>query len=234
MDLLPRRRTRPRRLALLALTLAVALVAASAGAALAATLPPGFPGDVPLPPGQLQSATGGGGQWSVLLLVDGSAAAAHASSVAFYRAHGFVAETDSILHDGTHTVTIVVENRDHSPAHTFIAIGVGPRTAAAGGRTALATRLAGHGRGAATVTIAGARLCWTIRNLHGVVRPRAATIRQGRSVIVRLGRRYRASGCTAIAAALGREIAARPSGFSVVVTTRAHPNGAVRGRLRAA
>jgi hypothetical protein len=234
MDRLTRRRMRPRRLALLT-ALAVALVAAWAGTAVAATLPPDFPADVPLPPGQLQSATGSGGQWSVLLLVDGSAATAHASAVAFYRAYGFVAETDSILHDATHQVTIVAENRDHSAARTFVAIGVGSRTAApASGRTALATRLAGHGRGAATVTIAGARLCWTIRNLHGVARPRAATIRQGRSVIVRLGRRYRASGCTAIAAALGQAIAARPSGFSVVVTTRAHPSGAVRGRLRAA
>jgi hypothetical protein len=187
----PRRR---RRLILLT-ALAAALALALAGVALAATLPPDFPADVPLPPGQLQTATGGGGQWSVLLLVNGSAADAHASTVAFYRAHGFVAETDSILHNAAHRVTIVVENRDHSPAHTFVAVGVGARQAApSGGRVALATRLAGHGSGSATVTLVGARACWTIRNLHGVARPRAATIRRGGPgrtgpVIVRLGRR---------------------------------------------
>jgi hypothetical protein len=204
----------------------------------AATLPPDFPSDVPLPPGELQSATGGGGQWSVLLLVGGSAADAHGATVAFYTAHGFVAETDSILHDATHRVTIVVENRDHSPNATFLAIGVGPRQAApAGGRVALATRLSGHGRGSATVTLDGARVCWTIRNLRGVGRPRSATIRQGTAgrsgpVMVRLGRRYRASGCTAIPAALGASIAARPGGFYVSVATRARPAGAVRGQLR--
>jgi hypothetical protein len=239
--LAPHRSRRRRRPALLTALAAVAvLVAVSAGVAAAATLPPDFPADVPLPPGQLQSATGGGGQWSALLLVDGSAAEAHAATVAFYRSHGFVAETDSILHNASHKVTIVVENRDHSAAHTFVAIGVGPRTAApAGGRIALATRLAGHGRGSATVTITGARACWTIRNLHGVGHPSSATIRQGAAgrsgaIMVRLGRRYRASGCTAIAAALGQAIAARPGAFYVAVATRAHPAGAVRGQLRPA
>jgi hypothetical protein len=215
-----------------------------------AALPPDFPADVPLPPGQFQAATGGGGQWSVALLVSGSAADAHAATVAFYRAHGFVADTDSILHDAAHQVTIVVENRDHSPTRTFVAIGVGPRAAAPPGANpgspapspapaapvSLAARLAGHGRGVATMTVAGGRVCWTIRNLHGVGRPRAATIRRGSparpgAVVVRLGRRYRASGCTAVRATVGRSLAAAPAGFLVVVTTRARPHGAVRGRL---
>jgi CHRD domain len=238
MDRLAPRR-RPRRIGLLT-ALATAAVLAMAGIAAAAALPPDFPGDVPLPPGQVQSATGGGGQWSVLLLVDGSAADAHAAAFAFYRAHGFVADTDSILHDASHQVTIVVENRDHSAARTFVAIGVGARQAApSSGRVALASRLAGRGSGFASVTISGARLCWTVRNLRGVAHPTAATLRHGASghtgpVIVRLGRGYRASGCTTIAAALGRSIAARPSGFYVAVATRAHPGAAVRGQLRAA
>jgi hypothetical protein len=224
---------------IVAVVTAVAFAALAGGVAAAATLPPDFPSDVPLPPGQLQSASGGNGQWSVLLLVNGSAADAHASTVAFYRAHGFVAETDSILQNAKHRVTIVVENRDHSAAHTFVAIGVGPRQAAppTGGRVALATRLHGHGSGSATVTLLGGRVCWTIRNLHGVARPRAATIRRGAAgrtgpVIVRLGRRYRASGCTTVTAALGQAIASAPGGFYVAVSTRAHPAGAVRGQLR--
>jgi hypothetical protein len=236
--LAPRRHRRPTLLT--ALVAAVVLAAAWTAVAAAATLPPDFPADVPLPAGQLQSSTGGGGQWSVLLLVDGSAAEVHASTVAFYRAHGFVADTDSILHNASHKVTIVVENRDHSAAHTFVAIGVGANTATpAGGRVALATRLAGPGRGSATVTFTGARVCWTIRNLHGVGRPSAVTIRRGLAgrtgpVIVRLGHGFRASGCAAIAAALGQAIAAQPRAFYVAVATHAHPGGAVRGQLRPA
>jgi hypothetical protein len=219
---------------LAALAAAAALVLA--GAAYAATLPPDFPADVPLAPGQLQSATGGAGHWSVLLLVDGPAGEAHASTVAFYRAHGFAADTDSILHDATHELTVAVEARDHSPRRTFVAIAVGPR-APSSGRIALAARLTGHGGGRATVTFSGARACWTIRGLRGVARPSAATIRQGAAgrsgpVIVRLGRGFRASGCTTVTPALGQAIAARPAGFYVSVATRAHPGGAVRGQLR--
>src|SRR4051812_41195086 len=174
-----RRRLTPAVLSIVALTLATAVSAvpafaapASAGPAFAApatrtpaptpaaSLPPDFPADVPLPPGSLQGATGGAGQWSVLLLVSGSAAQAHAAAVAFYRAHGFTADTDSILHNAAHQVTVVVENRDHSPNETFIAIGVANRQATPpGGRVALAGRLTGHGRGSASITITGARLC---------------------------------------------------------------------------
>lgn len=238
------RRLMPALVVTAAIALVGALAAVPAGAApatrapvpAAASLPPDFPADVPLPAGSLQGATGGGGQWSVLLLVSGSAAQAHAATVAFYRAHGFVADTDSILHNGAHQVTVVVENRDHSPNQTFIAIGVVNRSAApasGAGPVALAARLAGHGRGSAHVTIAGARLCWTFRNLHGVARPTKAAIRQAStgSVLVALGRRYRTSGCTTIAAGLGTSLAARPSAFSVTVATHAHPRGAVRGRL---
>jgi CHRD domain len=216
--------------------LAAAAALLLAGTAYAATLPPDFPADVPLAPGQLQSATGGAEHWSVLLLVDGPAGPAHASTVAFYRAHGFVADTDSVLHDATHQVTIAVEARDHSPGRTFVAIGVGPR-APSSGRIALAARLTGHGRGRAAVTFTGARACWTIRGLRGVGRPTTATIRQGAAgrsgpVIVRLGRGFRASGCTTVTPALGQAIAARAAGFYVSVATRAHPGGAVRGQLR--
>jgi len=217
--------------------LALAVTLGPAGAATAATLPPGFPADVPLAPGQLQSATAGAGHWTVLLLVDGPADQAHAATVAFYRAHGFVADSDSIVHDATHQVTIAVEARDHSARRTFVAIAVGPRpAAAASGRVALAARLTGHGRARATVTFSGARACWTIRGLHGVGRPSAATIRQGLGgpVIVRLGRRYLGSGCTTVTAALAQAIAAQPADFSVSVATHAHPGGAVRGRLRRA
>jgi CHRD domain len=205
-----------------------------------AGLPPDWPADVPLPAGQIQGSTGGNGSWTVELLVNTGAAQAHKAAVDFYVGRGFKAETDSIVSNGTRRITIVVENRDHSPSQTFLLIAV--TTIAGGansGRVPLAARLAGHGRGSATVTISGARVCWTIRNLRGVAHPTGVTLRQGTAgrtgpVLARLGRRYRASGCTAIAAALGRSIAARPGGFYVAVATRAHPAGAVRGQLRPA
>jgi hypothetical protein len=205
-----------------------------------AGLPPDWPANLPVPPGQIQGSTGANGSWTVELLVNGGAAEAHKAAVDFYVAHGFKAETDSIVSNGTRRITIVVENRDHSPNQTFLLVAVTTIRAGAGsGRVALATPLAGHGRGSAKVTITGGRVCWTIRNLHGVGRPSAATIRRGAAghtgpIVVRLGRRYHASGCTSVPAALGQAIAAAPRRFYTAVSTRAHPNGAVRGQLRPA
>jgi|1186.fasta_scaffold61572_2 hypothetical protein len=249
-------RTRRPWMMLLAATLAVAIatvpvVTASArgggpagpagpAAPAAPGLPPDWPADLAVPPGQIQGSTGANGSWTIELLVNAGAAEAHKSAVDFYVARGFKAETDSIVSNGTRRITIVVENRDHSPNQTFLLVAVTTiRPGAVGGRVALGTRLAGHGRGSANVTITGARLCWTIRNLHGVGHARAATIRRGEAghtgpVIVRLGRRYKASGCTAVTAGLAQAIAAGPRGFYVAVATAAHPNGAVRGQLRPA
>jgi hypothetical protein len=79
---------------------------------------------VPVPPGAIQGSTGSAPQWSVLLLVRGAAAPAHRAAIDFYRAHGFAADTDSIVHRGAYRITVVVENRDHSPNETFLAIAL--------------------------------------------------------------------------------------------------------------
>jgi len=211
---------------------------APAGAPAGATLPPDFPSDVPLPPGDLQAASGAGGSWSVLLLVRGSAAATHASIVAFYRAQGFIAETDSILHNAAHRVTIVVENRDHSATATFAAIGVTDRSSATPAQPAapvthLAASLTGARPGRATLTLTAARLCWRFDGLAGLTGVRSATVRHG-TTRVTLGRRFHRSGCRATPAPIVRAIAARPAVWTVTVATRAEPRGAVRGRLRPA
>jgi hypothetical protein len=204
----------------------------------AATLPPDWPADVPVPPGQLQGSTGSSGQWSLLLLVDGSAAEAQKSTTAFFVAHGFRRVSDSIVQKGRRRITVVVENRDHSPNQTFILVAVTTTKTAPAGRVVLHAGLSGArgATGRASLRISGGRVCWAIRNLHGVGHPKAATINEGSAghsgpVILRLGRRYHASGCTAAPAALGQSIAARPSGFYMSVATAARP-AAVRGQLR--
>jgi hypothetical protein len=88
------------------------------------TRPVGWPADVPVAPGRIQGSTASAGQWSLLLLVDRSAAAAHKSTVAFYVAHGFRRLSGSVVQKGTRRVTVVVENRDHSPSKTFVLIAV--------------------------------------------------------------------------------------------------------------
>jgi hypothetical protein len=98
-----------------------------------ATLPPTWPADVPVAPGRIQGSTASTGQWSLLLLVDRSAAAAHSSTVAFYVAHGFRRLSDSVVQKGTRRVTVVVENRDHSPSKTFVLIAVTTHAAVAAG-----------------------------------------------------------------------------------------------------
>ena len=103
--------------------------------------PTHWPANLPVPPGQIQGSTGANGSWTVELLVNGGAAEAHKAAVDFYVAHGFKAETDSIVSNGTRRITIVVENRDHSPNQTFLLVAVTTIRAGAGsGRVALATR----------------------------------------------------------------------------------------------
>src|SRR4051795_1928106 len=112
----------------------IAVVAANpaiAGAAVTAPPPPAgaalpadWPSDVPVPPGELQGSTGGDGLWSVQLLVNGSAAQVLQSALDFYVAAGYATVATGVLLRGTHRLTLVTENRDHSNAHTFLVIGL--------------------------------------------------------------------------------------------------------------
>jgi hypothetical protein len=86
-------------------------------------LPAGWPRDVPVPPGRIQGSTAGAGRWTVELLVAGSAAHALRSTVSFYRAHGFRG-AGAVVHRGSRKITVVVENRDHSPGETFVVIAL--------------------------------------------------------------------------------------------------------------
>jgi hypothetical protein len=230
-------------LGLMALALATAVPPALAGgpAPAGVALPPDFPADVPLPAGELQTATGAGGQWSVLLLESGSAAVVHNAAVAFYGAHGFIAETDSVLHDARHRITIVVENRDHSPNATFLVVGVttlspgaapAPSPAAPGVSMTLAARLGE--RAHATLALTGRRACWRLTGLGSATRMGVVAVRRGAHgrVVLRLGRRFHRSGCEPISAAAAGGIAQRPGSLWLTVTRGAH-HATLRGRLAA-
>ena len=93
------------------------------GARTVPTLPAGWPTDVPAPPGVIQGSTHG----TVLALAPGSAQTVMLQTVERYRSAGFVAETDAILHNALHRVTINVENRDHSASQTFVLVAVSER-----------------------------------------------------------------------------------------------------------
>jgi CHRD domain len=119
---------------------------------------------------------------------------------------------------------------------------------ASGGAVSLRTTMTGRkavprgarrGRGAATVRISGRRVCWTFGRLHHVGRPLAAYIKHGipgefGPVILRLGKRYRASGCATTTVGTAHQLAISPHGFYVTVNTRRYPLGAVRGQLHKA
>jgi len=90
-------------------------------------LPADFPSDLPLPPGDLLATSGAAGQWSALLRVPGSAADALRSAMQFYVAAGFTQDSASTARRGPYAVTLVTENRDHSPTSTNLVVGVAAR-----------------------------------------------------------------------------------------------------------
>ena len=130
--------------------LLVAGVASARGggpsAAAPARLPADFPSDISLPAGSLQGATGSAGQWSVLILAPGSAAAVERSTEKFYVAAGFRRVRFGVLARGTEQITIAAENRDHSATETNLALGVTDSKAAPTGPALVATILPGRAR----------------------------------------------------------------------------------------
>lgn len=91
----------------------------------------------------------------------------------------------------------------------------------------------------AVITIRPARdqVCWSITQLAGVPDPLFAYIHRGPPgaagpVVVPLGTRYAASGCTAgVAPALLAQLESAPGGYYLAIHTSSQPSGAVRGQL---
>ena len=96
-----------------------------------------------------------------------------------------------------------------------------------------------RGRATVTIQVSGRRVCWAFGRLRGMDKARAAFIKHGipgefGPVILRLGRRYSASGCLTTTPGTARQLALSPRAYYVTVNTRRFPLGAVRGQLRKA
>jgi hypothetical protein len=84
------------------------------GTALPRTIPADFPADVPLPAGNVMGSTGSAGHWSVLMAETGPADVVQRSTIAFYTAAGFTADSDQVVHRGVYRITVFAVNRDHT------------------------------------------------------------------------------------------------------------------------
>jgi len=129
-----------------------------------------------------------------------------------------------------------------------VASGDGARSSALGDRAFFAVlkgsdETAGgdrNGKGSASVTFDGRRLCWgiTVANLSRPVGAHIHKARRGRdgSIVVPLeqpaaGDPGASSGCTTVSAALARAIRRRPGNYYVNVHTDEFGAGAIRGQL---
>jgi hypothetical protein len=93
-----------------------------------------------------------------------------------------------------------------------------------------------HGHAQIGLTLKTGRICWKFSHLARLGGPTRAAIRfrqagkPGRSVLA-LGRRFSRRGCLTPAASVYEPLVESPRNYYVVVASRRHPQGAVRGRL---
>jgi hypothetical protein len=92
------------------------------------------------------------------------------------------------------------------------------------------------GKGTATITISGTKVCWAYTSLTGISNETASHIHKGAAgkagpVVVPLGGAFKAKGCTTTTAALAKAIAAHPGAYYVNVHTVKYPAGAIRSQL---
>ena len=95
------------------------------------------------------------------------------------------------------------------------------------------------GKATAKITITGTKVCWKFLAVKGIDKPVVAHIHKGGAkvangaVVVPLGGKYAAKGCTTSTAAIVNGIVKNPKGYYVNIHTKKYPNGAVRGQLHA-
>jgi len=92
------------------------------------------------------------------------------------------------------------------------------------------------GKGTATITITGSKVCWKF-TFSGIDKPLASHIHKAPAgkagpIVVPFGGAFKSSGCTtAPSAGLAKAIAAHPSAYYVNIHTKKYPAGAIRGQL---
>ena len=79
-------------------------------------------------------------------------------------------------------------------------------------------------------------VCWSFKNVEGVVKPTAAHIHKapkGKAgpVVVPLGGTYKANGCTKASKKTITAIESKPNAFYVNIHNKEYPDGAIRGQL---
>ena len=92
------------------------------------------------------------------------------------------------------------------------------------------------GKGTATITISGRKVCWAFTRLTGISHETAAHIHKGAAgkagpIVVPLGGAFKFKGCTTTTAALAKAIAAHPGAYYVNIHTVKYPAGAIRSQL---
>jgi hypothetical protein len=91
------------------------------------------------------------------------------------------------------------------------------------------------GKGTATITISGAKVCWKF-TFSGIGTPLASHIHKAPAgkagpVVVPFGAAFKASGCTTTTAALAKAIVAKPGAYYVNIHNAKYPGGVIRGQL---
>src|SRR5712691_3390769 len=86
------------------------------------------------------------------------------------------------------------------------------------------------------IKITGGVLCWKYTSITGIDKPTASHVHKGASgkagpVVLPLGSKFKASGCTAIPRKLQDAILSKPSDYYVNIHTAKYPAGAVRAQL---